>query len=241
MSIALTTILLFIFVFPVTISSRAYSSGELSYKFTKSSILDEILKSVFSSLIFHLLTIKLVSYFGYEINYNFIKSLIIQSATSNLDLSILGRDWLEIMLYFTILFILSFIFFFVFRNLIRYSKIDRKLDYFRYDNFWYYLLTGEVLHIKQYNKDTNINLAAVTRYVDVLTKSEDGNVIYSGALVEFQLAENDSLEIIVLTTPRRQVIKENKSKEKARIIPSKYFIIPYKEILNINIIYKHIM
>lgn len=240
MSIALTTILLFIFVFPITVSRRAYSAGELSYKFTKSSILDEILKSLFSSLIFHLITMKIVSYWGFEINYQFLQSLIIQNESSMLDLSILNRDWLKIIAYFVLLFFVSFFFFFLSRNLIRTLKIDRKLDYFRYDNFWYYLLTGEVLHIKEYNKNIKVDLNNVTRYVNVLTKCEDGNVIYSGALVEYQLAENDTLEFIVLSTPQRQVIKEDKLREEPRIIPSKYFIIPYKEILNFNIIYKTI-
>lgn len=240
MSIALTTILLFIFVFPVTVANRAYSSGELSYKFTKSSILDEILKSVFSSLVFHLLTIKFVSFLGYEIDYQFIKSLIIQSESSQLDLSILSKDWLNIISYFFLLFCISFAFFYLVRNLIRYFKIDRKWDFLRYDNFWYYLLSAEVLQIKEYNQDNNINLSSITRYVDVLTKSEKGNVIYSGALVEYQLAENDSLEFIVLATPKKQIIKENRLEEESRIIPSKYFVIPYKEILNFNIIYKQI-
>jgi ABC-type multidrug transport system fused ATPase/permease subunit len=224
-------------VFPVTIAKRAYSSAELSYKFTKVGLLDEILNSVFSSLVFHGVTIKLVTWLGFKINYGFIENLIFPKHNMQPDLSVLNKSFFNIFGYFILLFIISFLFFFIIRNIIRYFKIDRKIDYFRYDNFWYYLLTGEVLHIEEYSKENNnVDLNNVVRYIDVLTKTDNGDTLYSGSLVEYQLADNDSLEFIVLTNPTKQ----NTNSTNKISIPSKYFIIPYKEILNFNIVYKQI-
>ena len=236
MSIALITVLLFIFVLPVLIASRAYNAAELSYKYTKTSVLEEVIKSAFSAFIFHLITIKFISIFGFHIDYKFLKSLILSEP--NLNLSILETDAWKIISYFITLFLISFTCFFLSRGIIRFFKIDRRFGYFRYDNFWYYLLTGEVLQIEEYGGKITKEIDNILRYVDVLTTGHDGDVLYSGILVEYQLAENDSLEFIVLATPKRQVIKEDKTKEKQREIPSKYFIIQNKDILNFNIQYK---
>jgi hypothetical protein len=126
---------------------------------------------------------------------------------------------------------------YVVRNIVRVYKLDRKSTLFRYDNTWYYIFSGEVLDIEKYNKNklvTSDNIGQ--RVVDVLTKSDEKYVLYRGSLIDYQLNDTNSVDFIVLSSPRKQIIGESETKD----ISSNYFVIPYSEVLNINIKYLEI-
>lgn len=141
----------------------------------------------------------------------------------------------KIFSYFISLTLVSMLFSFFIRNVVRTYNLDRKFKLLRYDNNWYYIFSGEVLDIEEYNKNSNVNSKQINeRIVDVLTKSGDKYVLYRGNLVDYQLNGNNSVDYIVLSSPRKQIVGEE---DTVKDISSNYFVIPYNEILNINIKY----
>ena len=91
-----------------------------------------------------------------------------------------------------------------------------------------------ITDIEKYNKNKTITSDNIEqRIVDVLTKSDEKYVLYRGSLIDYQLNDSNSVDFIVLASPRKQIIGEIVTKD----ISSNYFIIPYSEVLNINIKY----
>jgi len=232
MNLALSSLFAILIVTPALFARRIYFTGELSSKYTNNNITTEIISSVFVSFIFHCIWIDVVSWFGFIIDF----STIIKLLTGKIDkytVDVISTSFSKILWYFITLTIISSSITFLIRNIIRKTKLDRKFSVFRYGNLWYYILSGEILDIKKYNKENFSNDDVTERIVDVLTIEGDKQFLYRGQITEFQLAENESLEYIVLKYPRKREIGTVKEVDKT--IPSNYFVIPFREILNINV------
>ena len=174
-----------------------------------------------------------VDLIGYNIDYEIIFQLLF-NPPAILDYSNITDNVYSIFSYFISLAIISTFFGYIIRNIIRVYKLDRKSTLLRYDNTWYYIFSGEVLDIEKYNKNKTITSDKIEqRIVDVLTKSDEKYVLYRGSLIDYQLNDSNSVDFIVLASPRKQIIGESETKD----ISSNYFIIPYSEVLNINIKY----
>lgn len=231
MNIAFGTILVILLILPGLICRKIYYSGELSKKFINQTFLDELLNSIYIAFFIHLITILIVLRFDYIIDYDLIYKLLIGSNVVTLS-SLNINPW-NILLYFILATLPSITISFSWRNFLRTAKLDRKIKYLRYDNKWHYILSGEILQFKE-NNGNKINLKKIRRYVDVLVKTKDYDILYSGIIVDYQLSRDNSFEFIVLSEPK---YKKFGSDDIQKEIPSTYFVIPYKEILNVNLTY----
>jgi hypothetical protein len=233
MNLAISSLIIFIIVSPAILARRVYYTRELSKSFTTRNTLQEIFSAVFLSFILHFLWSTFVELIGFPIDFKITLKLLF-NPESITNYSSITDNMPNIFNYFISLTIISMILSFLIRNLVRAYKIDRKLKPLRYDNNWYYIFSGEVLDIKEYNKNSQVNSNQINdRIIDALTKSGDKYILYRGNLVDYQLNSNNSVDYIVLSSPRKQILGEEESK----VISSNYFIIPYTEVLNINIKY----
>ena len=233
MNLAISSLIIFIIVSPAILARRIYFTKELSKSFVSRNTLQEIFSSIFLSFVLHFLWLSFVKVIGYDVDYTIIFQLFF-NPQSILDYSNITNNIHNIFSYFISLAIVSTFFGFIIRNTIRVYKLDRKSTLLRYDNTWYYIFSGEVLDIEKYNKNKTITSDSIEqRVVDVLTKSDEKYVLYRGNLIDYQLSSSNSVDFIVLTSPRKQIIGESETK----VISSNYFIIPYTEVLNINIKY----
>lgn len=233
MNLAISSLIIFILVSPAILARRIYFTKELSKSFVSRNTLQEIFSSIFLSFILHFLWSGCVELIGYKIDYKIIFQLLFNPQAIS-DYSNITNSIYNIFLYFISLALISTLFGFIIRNIVRVYKLDRKSTLLRYDNTWYYIFSGEVLDIEKYNKNKTITSDNIEqRVVDVLTKSDEKYVLYRGSLIDYQLNDNNSVDFIVLASPRKQIIGEDETKD----ISSNYFIIPYSEVLNINIKY----
>lgn len=233
MNLAISSLIIFIIVSPAILARRIYFTRELSKSFVSRNTLQEIFSSIFLSFILHFVWSSFVEYIGYYIDYKIFFELLFNPQAIK-DYTNITSNIYSIFAYFISLALVSTIFGYLIRNIVRVYKLDRKSKLFRYDNTWYYIFSGEVLDIKEYNKNkTTTSDKIEQRIVDVLTKSDEKYVLYRGSLIDYQLNDNNSVDFIVLASPRKQIIGETVTKD----ISSNYFIIPYSEILNINIKY----
>lgn len=233
MNLAISSLIIFIIVSPAILARRIYFTKELSKSFVSRNTLQEIFSSIFLSFILHFLWSGCVELIGYKIDYKIIFQLLFNPQAIS-DYSNITDSIYNIFLYFISLALISIVFGFIIRNIVRVYKLDRKSTLLRYDNTWYYIFSGEVLDIEKYNKNKTITSDNIKqRVVDVLTKSDEKYVLYRGSLIDYQLNDSNSVDFIVLASPRKQIIGEDETKD----ISSNYFIIPYSEVLNINIKY----
>ena len=236
MNLAISSLIIFIIVSPAILARRIYFTKELSKSFVSRNTLQEIFSSIFLSFILHFLWSGFVEIIGYQIDFKIIFQLLF-NPQAILDYSNITANIFKIFTYFITLAIVATLSGYIIRNIVRVYKLDRKSTLLRYDNTWYYIFSGEVLDIEKYNKNklvTSDNIGQ--RIVDVLTKSDEKYVLYRGSLIDYQLNDSNSVDFIVLASPRKQIIGESETKD----ISSNYFIIPYSEVLNINIKYLEI-
>ncbi|WP_445720442.1 hypothetical protein [Flavobacterium sp.] len=233
MNLAISSLIIFIIVSPAILARRIYFTKELSKSFVSRNTLQEIFSSIFLSFVLHFLWSGFVELIGYKIDYEIIFQLLFNPQAIS-DYSNITDSIYNIFSYFISLALISTLFGFIIRNVVRVYKLDRKSTLLRYDNTWYYIFSGEVLDIEKYNKNKTVTSDNIEqRIVDVLTKSDEKYVLYRGSLIDYQLNDSNSVDFIVLASPRKQIIGEDKTKD----ISSNYFVIPYSEVLNINIKY----
>ncbi len=230
MNIAIVSLAIFLIVSPAIIARRTYFTKEFSKSFTNKNTLQEIFSAIFLAGVLHSIWISVVELIGYKIDFDILFKLLF-NPNAIIDYGNITINIYKIILYFISLTVVSAIFSYLFRNLVRVKKWDRTTNFLRYDNNWYYLFSGEVLDIKKYSDDKISSDDIDIRLVDVLAKSNDNEVIYRGILIDYQLDKNNSVEYIVLSNP------EKKQNGKTKLISSNYFVIPYSEILNINLKY----
>lgn len=120
---------------------------------------------------------------------------------------------------------------------VRFFRLDIMLSIFRFSNQWHYYFSGEALRFKEFrNRLKNKNNKVISTEVDVVVKESDGITnMFTGFLTQYTLCKTGELETIYITDTKRFVKKDDTFKSK--VIPGDCFIIPYNNILNLNVRY----
>jgi len=254
MSIALVTILFFVFLFPGIFFTRFYYTEEFSKQYFKSSYYELLLSTLLPSIIIHIAGLYLAdNCLGYKLDLKSVlilllgiddineKSIAIESIQSSVK---------NIVLYNLVVWVLSGFLGYSFKKIIRKFKIDRKHKLFRFHNEWHYLITGEILDFPKIDGEASkIDFVSVDAVID----TDAGTFIYSGIIQDYLLSKQGGLELIYLTEVNRRLINddpqndtfdnledENESDDRLYFMPGDFFVLPYKEIKNINITYYEI-
>ncbi|MGB3591475.1 MAG: hypothetical protein WBA16_07280 [Nonlabens sp.] len=231
MNIATVSLAIFILLAPAILARRIYFTKELSKSFTSKNTLRELFSSVFLAGLLHSFWIVVVQCCGYKIDFEIVFRLLFDARSITDYTNITGNIY-EVIAYFLSLTLLATIISYLFRNLVRVNAWDRQYSFLRYDNNWYYLFSGEVWDIPTYSESEITSADIDQRVVDILVNTDDGQTIYRGNLVDYQLNKDNGVDYIVLSYPRKK-----KNGEDLKLINSSYFVIPYKEIVNINLRY----
>ncbi|MFQ5708029.1 MAG: hypothetical protein ACE5HO_11295 [bacterium] len=123
-----------------------------------------------------------------------------------------------------------------FRMLVRSLRLDLKYDLLRFNNEWYYFMSGEIIA-----KDIDFV------WIDALVQTSEGSIIYSGLLQDFYLSKDGGLERIYLTQVARRklsneaVDKPSESEQEGTPryydVPGDLFVIKYSQVVNLNLNY----
>ncbi len=201
MNIALSGILLFFILLPGLAYRWFYFSEEFSKQYFRESFTDTLLSSFVPSLLFHSAWFYLIQLFNYEVDLVLIGRFI-----SNDDpffvYENLQANFLAILIYQVSIILSACVLGFYSKNLLRITKLDRRVKFFRFKNSWHYFLKGELFDFPratlnlENDKVEDIELA----YVDVLVRiNEMQSLIYEGILVDYELSnKGDGLETILL-------------------------------------------
>jgi hypothetical protein len=238
-NLAISTIILFItFIFPSMVFRKFYYSGEFSQQYFKSNPFQLFMAAIIPGIVFQI--------FFY---YFFTQVLRIDLDIQNFVALFYKSDFSEmvaafnafhfnivkiIAYHFSLWFVVGLIGFFC-KVFIRTLKLDRKFEFFRFQNFWHYLLMGEILDFYGYSGNSDdIHFTMV----DVLLKIDNSaTLIYSGILNGYHLTkESGGLDYIYLTYVKKRQWDENCNLEWVPV-PGDYFVVPFADVLNINITY----
>ncbi len=123
--------------------------------------------------------------------------------------------------------------------LVRKTRIDRKFKILRFQNYWHYILSGEILDFPRI--DGEPSLIEFT-WVDIIVNSGSRTILYSGFLEEYNLTNTgNGLENIIISNFSRKVIySDKKSYSRFYKISGDFLIIPASKIENIDITYYEI-
>lgn len=247
MNIAIGALVLLLLVFPGILFRYGYLNGPYSRKNFQSSITDEIVLSLIPAFLIQSAAYTIIEpILGFDINLSLIFRIIsdiklIESPEyTNIEHSIV---------WFSIYNIVSCSFGFlagkIFRNMVFRYNWDTKYHSLRFNNEWYYLLSGRILDFP-HNTGNSKEIDFVR--VDALCESKDSTIIYSGILREFYLSKAEGLDRIYLTNVYRRKLEDDSPREltvplenefdnRYYKMPGDVFVIPYNQIKNINISY----
>lgn len=245
MNFAFNTILLFLIIFSGLTARRAYYSKEFSKNYIKKHTFDELVGGIFIGVLLQLSAIMFLSRF-WNVNFDF-KALgyLLVGAKDDKNVSDsfinIQNNVGNIFLYNISLIAIAIIIGYWLRIIVRKFKLDRKLRFFRFDNEWHYILSGEILEFPSAKiSGKKINAKSFgNKYVNILTQVDDHFVVYSGILVEFFLSNEGGLDLLCMNGVKKKMIKKGEKEPETIEHPMgiDIFVIAYNQILNLSVTY----
>lgn len=239
MNIALATIALFVLLTPGFLFRRFYYSEEFSKEYFKQSYLEQFFSSIIPSTLLHLFCYSFFVLPKHEINLEVVGTLLSGSDDAIRITNAFNTIYNEckaITGYFLSTYIVGGLTGYFGKKIIRFTKLDRKVKLFRFQNEWHYLFSGEILDFPRVSgKSEDIDFS----YVDVLVKSDEGSIIYMGILSDYILSRDGGLDRIYLREVKRRYLRDdNHTKDETYYqLPGEFFVISSSQIINIHITY----
>lgn len=264
MNFLFATVLVLLLVAPGLAFFRTYYSGRFSIKYSQLTITDQVFRSLVPGITFQLFLFWVIqSCTDYTVRLDMIGVLMTGAKEDKTVLEAFGllRSSLgSIIIYYLIINVLAAILGWGCRVLVRRRKWDRRVQWLRYDNHWYYLLSGEAVETPEYRSVfPQIDAKEIDFvFVDALVELEAGSTIYSGVLVDYQLGSDGGLTSLCLWATQRKFLqtaldhpiptaeseKDGELTAPAPSKPNEYYpvrgqlmVIPFEKIINLNISY----
>lgn len=249
MNFLFTTVLVLLLVAPGLSFFRLYHAGRFSIRYSNLTITDQVFRSIVPGLLLQALMFWLINRWhpgGYSVRVELIGTLLLgakEDKTVVAGFQLLGANLGVTILYEAGLLAVGSLAGWLARQFVRYFKWDRRSRWFRYDNEWHYLLTGEILETNDISPIIRLREAKHIDFVvvDALVKLENGNILYSGILAGYELAADGGLRTIYIHTAQRKRLTGPVAEASA---PGDYYpvegdllTIPYAQLLNLNITY----
>jgi hypothetical protein len=92
-------------------------------------------------------------------------------------------------------------------RVVRRLKLDHLTKTFRFDNYWFYMLTGEVLDFRE-NAAEGRTVDGV--YVSAVVDHASGSYLYRGIVSDFTFDRDGALDTIVLTDAHRRRLVDDR-------------------------------
>ena len=233
-------------IFPGFLFRKCYYSGEFTKQFNQSNELDKLLWNVFFSGISIGITFLSIYFFrsvsGLEVleslSYDTVEQIAMPISDNKIpDKDLIYKTYKDLLLIIALIYFFSCFFGVVLHWLIRSLKLDIYFPLLRFKNYWYYYIHGgKILYSNPGNKKPAFTVA------DVLCEIGGETKLYKGILSQYTINKDDSnLENIFLTNASalKQIkdVSGNTIEVKSREIPGAAFCIPYKTVLNMNLVY----
>ena len=225
MNFAFPALLAFLLLLPGIILRYTYARGAWGWASPTSlrRISDELAYGVVFSLALHALWLELSRVLGLEPDIRTPLALLVGNFGPNSSLfepsvRAIADHYPTVAGYFLSLYAASAVLGNVAHRGVRRLRLDHRTKTFRFDNYWYYMLTGEVLRFRE-NADgespDGVYLSAVVAHSGV-------SYLYRGIVTDFTFDTDGALDTVVLADAHRRKLADDRQ-------PSDEPIPPYEE------------
>lgn len=246
MNIAFGALVLFLLLYPGIALRIAYLNGPYSVKNIQSSLVDELVLSIIPAFILQAMGYLFVEYcLHINIHLDIIYQLIVGSTIKEYrpDFAVIESSLWRVLIYNCLILAIALCLGRFARHVVMKYNWDIRFPSLRFNNEWYYLFSGRILDQPgSTGNSSDIEWAVIS----VVVETKDGSYIVRGILSGYFLSK-DGLDRIHLTNVYRRKLSEDvTASEKADNLdddtryysmPGEFFVIPYKEIKNINVDY----
>lgn len=241
MNLALSSIIIILFLFPGFVSFRAYYSNKFSSRNFKAEFSQLVLSILLPAIIIHVLFILIIRKLNltYQPNLKYIGLLLTCDDAKEIKeiFSNISNNIKYILIYQISITLFAAASGISMRFLIRILRLDRYFTLLRYPNRWHYILTGELLNVHSIISFSKKQKKVKFKFIDILTETNNKTILYSGILHNYLLTKDDiGVEYIKLIYAQKKEFSTTDSNDK-KPIRGNYFIIPFKNVKNINITY----
>ena len=261
MNIAFPALFIFLLVLPGIVCRYHYRKGAWESPVQLKSPADEIAFSILTAILLHGIWCAIIYPVGYFVGFRVDFQTVFVLATAQkgpaLEKAIAQAASLpfHIFFYFVLLHFLSIGLGYGVHKLVRSRKLDHKHKFFRFDNPWYYLLKGEVLEFAE-NDNGMVNYDDT--YISAVIDHGGNEFIYLGQLTEFYFDKEGNLDRLVLRDVQRRKLNDDLNQDHCDVdglgtelsdegnakqdthfyfIEGDYFVLSYKDIKTLNIVY----
>lgn len=246
MNIALGALLLFLLLFPGILLRMAYLNGPYSRKNIQTSLVDELILSLVPALFMQGTGYLLVNAFsGYRVRLLPVYQLIVGASHPQYhpDFKLIEASLPLFLGYCLVMFGLALSLGKAARYGVERLGLDILVHSLRFNNEWYYLLSGRILDFPGWPGQAR-EVADI--WADVLVESKEGSYLYCGVLDEFYFGK-EGLDRICLSQVYRRKLGDDlpdEAKPETKSFDARYyempgdlFVIPYAQVRNLNLTY----
>lgn len=265
MNFLFTTVLVLLLVAPGLLFFRTYYAGRFAIRYSNLTITDQVFRSIVPGLLLQLLAFWLMGLSGSrQVRLDVLGTLLLgakEDRTVREAFALLSQQLGPVLAYYLSLLALGALAGWGTRAAVRRAKLDRRFAWLRYDNQWHYLLTGEILETPELRATIGLTDARELDFVfvDVLMKLDKATMLYSGILVDYELAADGGLRTLYLRQTRRKQLTTapdedapaaaaaaigaesapavEPAEEDYHDVPGDLMVIPYAQTLNLNLTY----
>lgn len=251
MEFAVSAVVLIVLLLPGFILQTAYTRGFWRWNSPTSarSLTEQIPVGVVLASVLHGLWTSLCALMGRPIDFSAVMMLLLGSyGPYNIYfdrvISGLTRSPSRVFAYFSTLYLASAFLGYLFHWLVRRYALDRKSYFLRFNNPWFYLLTGEITEFGEVEEDYG-EISAV--YLTTIVHHTGKDYLYRGVVNDFFFDKAGNLDRVLLTLAVRRDLSDDREPdvefspdeldERYYDIEGDYLVLRYSEMSTLNVDY----
>lgn len=247
------SVLVFLIVSPGLTFFRAYYYDKFSIKYSRLTITDQVFRSIVPGITAQVIAVLLINAFStYTVRLDIVAMLLLgakEDKTIDIAFQVIGQCLHFVILYHLTMVSLGGFLGWQLRRLVRRVGLDRRWPWLRFDNKWFYLLSGEVVEFGEGEQSTGFTDSSLIEFVllDILVEVEGGNILYTGVMFDYELENDGGLRSLQIRGAKRKYINAVKSDATPEDLTDRnntneYYdingnilVIPSAQIINLNI------
>lgn len=234
MNIAFPALLIVLFALPGVLFRHSLLTGTLTSPHAKEPLATQVLWGVFAASVLHLIWSILWSRFGVPVDHRAILTLLIgapEAALSEAIATTTATPHLTIA-YFISISLAGWALGHLAHKLIRFFHLDWTYKFLRFDNPWWYLLSGEQKELAAgtHVKDDGVLVSTIVHQGEV-------SFLYFGVLEAFHFAEDGTLDRVELSSVSRRRADNDDPSAHRYELGADYFILKYASVNELTLSY----
>lgn len=251
MEFAVSALVLLVLLLPGFILQTSYTKGFWRWNSPTSArpLTEQIPGGIVTASILHLIWTSVCAWLGHHIDLSALTMFLLSSYGHDDEffkttLASITHHPYKVFIYFISLYLGSALLGYLSHYLVRRYKLDRRTRILRFNNEWFYLLSGEITEFVEYPEDLG-KVDGV--YLTTIVHHSGKDYLYRGIVADFFFDKSGNLDRVLLTLAHRRPLLADREAgrefdhdeidDRYYSIEGDYFILRYSEMSTINLDY----